>query len=44
MEKEMNKLRARLKQKSEDLEELQSQLDALEQLHREITIRKQGIN
>ena len=44
MEKEMNKLRAKLKQKSEDLEELQSQLDALEQLHREITIRKQGIN
>lgn len=44
MEKEMNKLRSRLKQKSEDLEELQSQLDALEQLHREITIRKQGIN
>lgn len=27
MEKEMNKLRARLKQKSEDLEELQSQLE-----------------
>ena len=44
MEKEMNKLRAKLKQKSEDLEELQNQLDALEQLHREITIRKQGIN
>lgn len=44
MEKEMNKLRSRLKQKSKDLEELQSQLDALEQLHRDITIRKQGIN
>jgi hypothetical protein len=44
MEKEMARLRARLKEKSQDLDELKSQLDALEQLHKEITIRKQDIN
>lgn len=44
MEKEMNRLRARLKEKSQDLDALKSQLDALEQLHKEITIRKQDIN
>lgn len=44
MEKEMGKLRTRLKQKSAELDELKNQLDALEQLHQEITIRKQGIN
>lgn len=44
MEKEMSKLRTRLKQKSSELDELKNQLDALEQLHQEITIRKQGIN
>ncbi len=43
-QKEIAKLKARLAQSQADMEELKRQLDALEKLHQEITIRKQGIN